>query len=95
MMKMLSIIFGWKTISTHHDWRVPKYCDKLNLKDLFEMFKSVQGRRKLSLEERLIITLRICGGRFHYSHEHKSVIKLIENHNEIKDFCRKNTENPG
>ncbi|MCK9459503.1 MAG: hypothetical protein M0R80_07685 [Proteobacteria bacterium] len=74
----------WMNQNLHHDWRVPKYNkDKPNLKDLFEMFKSVQGRR-LSLEERLVITFRVCGSHLHYEHQHQAIVKALEAHNKKK-----------
>jgi hypothetical protein len=70
----------------HHDWRVPGHKHQNpTLKDLFEMFKSVQGRRKLPLEERLVLILRVCGNRFYYKNEHESALKMIAEHNKAKD----------
>lgn len=68
----------------HHSIKL----DLIDKKDLFEAYKKAQiiyhnrSGERFSSNERLILILKFLGRRFHYKHQQKDLLKVIEKHNE-------------
>lgn len=70
----------WYAQNMHHDIKGRK----LEYEELYKLYKEVQFRIP-SLMERLEITLRLAGGSYHYKHNHKKLLEMIERHNSTNE----------
>jgi hypothetical protein len=76
----------WKKHNLHHDARV----GAIEPAEVLKLWKEYQPKRleDVSEEERILITLKILGSRFHYSHQHKELLKMIR----VENKKRKKSE---
>lgn len=67
----------------HHDLRMMKEQDIAEMEQTYFAIQPIPCYNKIPIEERLFIIVDLCGRRFHYEHQHKKLIQLVEEHNKV------------
>ena len=68
----------WRQHNLHHDIRNDR---GIPVEELGRLWAEVQGKDKLPPEKRLLITLTLVGRSYHYEHQHKERLEMLQKHN--------------
>jgi hypothetical protein len=68
----------WRRYNLHHDVRNGR---GIPVEELGVLWAEVQGKSKLPVEKRVLITLTLMGRSYHYEYQHRELLKTIKEHN--------------